>query len=54
MDNRCWSGVTWSETGNEQVKGLHQKLVDLKIEMQKLNEDNGGQLLFVSKLWIPR
>ncbi|XP_053394858.1 titin homolog [Mercenaria mercenaria] len=46
MDARSWSGVGWSETGSKNVELLHQKLVDLKIEMQKLNDDNGGQLLF--------
>lgn len=50
MDPQGWSGVGWSEMGGKDIELLHQKLVDLKEEMQKLNDDNGGQLIFVSKI----
>lgn len=51
MDNQSWSGVGWSERGggmDTRIQAIHQKLVDLKAEMQKLSDDSGGQLLFVS------
>ena len=49
MEPRVWSGVSWSEgSPGQKLQDLHQKLVDLKIDMQKLNDEAGGQLLFVS------
>ena len=49
MEARVWSGVGWSEgSPGQKLQDLHQKLVDLKMDMQKLNDEAGGQLLFVS------
>ena len=49
MEPRVWSGVSWSEgSPGQKLQDLHQKLVDLKTDMQKLNDEAGGQLLFVS------
>lgn len=51
MDPHNWSGIAWCEQGsrNKNIESIHQKLVDLKLEIDKLSEDAGGQLLFVSK-----
>ena len=49
MDARVWSGIKWGENMDaSNIQSLHIRLVDLKEEMEKLNEDTGGQLLFVS------
>ena len=51
MEPRVWSGVRWSEGNPEQkLQDLHQKLLDLKTDMTKLNDEAGGQLLFVSTI----
>ncbi|XP_052778199.1 uncharacterized protein LOC128215553 isoform X2 [Mya arenaria] len=48
LDTGSWMGMGWSEGEglDSGVISLHKKLVDLKLEMEKLNEDSGGQLLF--------
>lgn len=49
MEARSWSGIGWSEGSSDQkFQDLHQKLLDIKEDMQKLNEESDGQLLFVS------
>ena len=50
-----WLGAGWKDeqvlsSDNPQFLRLHKKLVDLKKEMQKLNGDVGGRLMFVSHL----
>jgi len=54
MDGQSWSGIGWSgrDGVDNSIQSIHQKLVDLKTEMQKLNDDSGGQLLFVSDLYF--
>lgn len=53
VDSERWPGVDWSgKPGvDNSIQAIHQKLVDLKSEMQKLNEESGGLLLFVSNSW---
>ena len=50
MDNNAWSGLEWVKKDDldPDIEVIHKKLVDLKAEMQKLNGETGGQLLFVS------
>lgn len=48
-----WLGAGWKDeevlsSDNPQFLRLHKKLVDLKREMQKLNGEVGGRLMFVS------
>ena len=53
MEARSWSGVSWSEGSPDQkLQDLHYKLVNLKDDMTKLNEESGGQLLFVSSSYM--
>ena len=53
MEARSWSGVGWSEGSPDQkLQDLHHKLVNLKDDMTKLNEESGGQLLFVSSAYM--
>ncbi|XP_052248907.1 uncharacterized protein LOC127856627 isoform X2 [Dreissena polymorpha] len=48
MDNNAWSGLEWVKKDDldPDIEVIHKKLVDLKAEMQKLNGETGGQLLF--------
>ncbi|KAL3868401.1 hypothetical protein ACJMK2_041211 [Sinanodonta woodiana] len=47
--NQAMSGKQDVNSRDRKLADLHQKLVDLKNEVQKLNEESEGQLVFVSK-----
>ncbi|XP_061174975.1 uncharacterized protein LOC133184124 isoform X2 [Saccostrea echinata] len=50
-DNDPWLGLNWGQNklaalSDQKFCDLHRKLVDLKAEFQKLNQESGGQLVF--------
>ncbi|XP_062603723.1 uncharacterized protein LOC134265519, partial [Saccostrea cucullata] len=50
-DSDPWMGLNWCQNklaalSDQKFHDLHRKLVDLKAEFQKLNQESGGQLVF--------
>jgi len=52
MEDGVWPGLTWGDQGlvglDPGMKTLHDKLTELRLEMEKLTSETGPQLVFVS------